>query len=373
MKIINVIQRFNVGGIQKLLLEYLRFFKNNNEIDYRVVVLEKNEGSLYDKICEEEGLKIEYLNCYFSKNKHYYIRTFHRWWTFNHSLTKYLKKQKPDVVHTHNTRMLYLIESCIKKTKSKYKWFHTLHSDPFAVDDKHIPVAKRVFDEYGVTPICLNSTQFEKANKRYDIKKCTLVYNAINFANLKNNIINKWDFKKSLGIDDDSFIIGSVGRVDPIKNYDFFIDVIKETLSINPKTIGMIVGDDTGASVLKEKIKRIGIENNIIFTGPRNDVGNFYNIFDRFLLTSKSESSSLVALEAQCFNLQSIFSLAIPQESICLKDRIILLDLQIGAKEWAKSIVAPQNFAAPKTKLDDYNINNTSTKLLKIYNSNSFK
>ena len=41
MKIINVVQDFQTGGIQKLLLEYLRFFKNNKEIDYHVVVLEK--------------------------------------------------------------------------------------------------------------------------------------------------------------------------------------------------------------------------------------------------------------------------------------------------------------------------------------------
>ena len=371
MKIVNVVYDFNVGGIQKLLLEYLRYFKNS-EIDYQVVVLSPNQNSNFDIICKNEKLNIHYLNCCFSNNNHYYIRKYLKWYRFNFRLLKYLKKEKPDLVHTHNTRMLNLIETCIKKTHKKYKWFHTLHSDPYAVHESHIPVAKRVFEKYGVKTICLNETQFLKAKERYGLSKCLYLYNAINFNKLKKDVINKIIFRNSLGIKDDDYVMGAVGRLDPVKNYPFMLKVFKEILKYNNNSILLIAGG--GSNEDFEKLNSYATENGfkdkLLLLGNRTDVQNIYNIVDIFTQTSLTEASPLTIIEAQSMNCKCVVSNAIPKESVCFQNRVVRLSLNESLDTWVREVLNPTRFEKQYSNLKDYSIEELSKKLIKMYLEN---
>lgn len=370
MKIINVIQNFNVGGIQKLLIEYLRFFKESDTIDYQVVVLSSNQSSDFDIICEKEHLNIHYLNCHFSNNKHYYIRTFLKWYRFNFKLLRYLKRGKPDVVHSHNTRMLTLIETCIKKTKKKYKWYHTLHSDPFAVNVNHIPVAKRVFNEYGVRAICLNETQFLKAKERYELKKCIYLYNAIDFNNLKNDVIDKFSFRNMLGIKNETYVIGAVGRLDQVKNYPFLLKVFNNVLKHKNDSLLVICGSGSTDDFinLKKQAKDNGFIDKIMLLGNRTDVQNIYNMIDIFVQVSLTEASPLTIIEAQLFNNTCVVSTAIPRESVCLNNKVVRLQLDEPLDVWAKEVVNPTKFEIKFSNLNDYSLEKLSMKLIRIYN-----
>ena len=366
MKIINVVQDFNAGGIQKLLLEYLKYFKDNQNIDYQVVVLEKKYNSIYDKICEKEHLKIIYLNSHISENKHYYIRKLQDWKNYNFPLYRYLKKEKPDVVHTHNTRIFIRIQWCIKKLHNKYKWFHTLHSDPYAVNDIHVPIAKRVFNEYNVCPICLNETQFIKAKERYDLKTCEFLFNAFDQEALLKNVSPKETIKKELQIPQDCLVIGCVGRIAPVKNYSFFVEIMNEIIKQNPKAIGLIVGDKSNAKEVEDKIHLLNLEKHIRLVDTRNDIQNIFNILDRFVITSISEASSFVVLEAQLFGKYCVISSAIPKESIC-SNKVVSLGLEQSPKTWASEILHPVHFSKQIQTLENYSIINTTKKMLNIY------
>lgn len=369
MKITNVVFDFNVGGIQKLLLEYLRHFKDSNDIDYKVVVLASNRHSDYDIICEQENLKIHYLNCEFSKNKHYYIRKFLKWYRFNFRLLKYLKKEKPDIVHSHNTRMLTLIETCIKKTINKYKWFHTLHSDPYAVHEIHIPVANRVFNMYKVRAICLNETQFLKAKERYGLQKCLYLYNCFDQQKLKQNIIPEDEFKKQLGINPTDYVVGAVGRLDPVKNYPFMLDVFNQVYVENPHSALVICGygSEDDYKQLKEKARNYGFENKLFLLGNRNDVQNIYNILDVFIQTSLTEASSFTVLEAQSFGVKCVVSTAISKESVCFDNMVIRLPLEEPLSSWGKEVLNPNRFEHHHSTLNEYSIDNISKKMIKLY------
>lgn len=370
MKVINVVQDFNTGGIQKLLLEYLRFFKDSKEIDYKVVVLAPNQHSIFDEVCENEHLKITYLNCTFSKSNHYYIRAFLKWYRFNFRLLRYLKREKPNIVHTHNTRMLCLIETCIKKTKYKYKWSHTLHSDPYAVNESHIPVAKRVFNEYGARVICLNETQFIKAKERYSIKNCLYLYNCFNQDSLKNNIIPSNRFREQVNVPQKDYVIGAVGRLNKVKNYDFLLEVFGVIHKVHSNTSLIISGDGSNNDInaLLNKAKTYGCVNKLFLLGNRKDIGNVYNIIDVFVQTSISEASPFTLLEAQTFNKYCVVSKASPKESVCLKNKIVRLGLDEDISVWVKQIISPSLFEKPMSTMKDYSIENVAKKMINIYN-----
>ncbi len=62
ISIVNIIEDMRPGGAQKLLIDYLRFFKNHPEIDYKLVVLREKTDSQYESVIESEGLNVDYLN-----------------------------------------------------------------------------------------------------------------------------------------------------------------------------------------------------------------------------------------------------------------------------------------------------------------------
>lgn len=370
MRIINIIQDFNTGGRQKLLLEYLRYFKNNKDIDYRVVVLEEKYNSIFDEACIKEHLPITYLNASLSKNKHYYIRKIINWYKYDYSLYRHLKKEKPDIINTHNTRILIRIKWCIKKLYSKYKWFHSMCSDPFAVHEIHIPVAKKILNSYHVKPICINETQFLKAKERYGITSCIYLPNSFDFNTIKKNNKNRNMFRKELGINSNQLLIGCVGRVAPVKNYPFFIDVFNEIVKMQPSSIAIIVGDNSDDKEVRDKIEQYSLQDNVIFLGNRNDVGSIYKGIDRFVSTSFTEAFSFATIEAQVFDTTCIVSTAIPKESICLPNKVVRLSLDEPLSEWANQIINPSRFEKQYCTLEDYSIENVSKKMIEIYKNN---
>ena len=224
-----------------------------------------------------------------------------------------------------------------------------------------------MINEYGVTPICLNKTQFDKANKRYGLTNCCYLYNAFDPQELLSDISEKEELKKELGIPKDSFIVGAIGRVDPVKNYSFLIKVFEKLAAIKNNVILLIVGDDSGADNLKQIIKKLNLETQIKFLGVRNNIGSLINIFDRFVTTSITEASSIVVLEAQLFDKYCVISNAIPKESICLNNHIVRLDLKDDVNIWASELLEPTKYEKATSHLEDYFIKNAAKKMINIY------
>lgn len=62
-----------------------------------------------------------------------------------------------------------------------------------------------------------------------------------------------------------------------------------------------IVGKEKKISYYKDLAKELGLENKIIFTGPRSDVKDFYTVADIFLFPTRYEPFSNVILEAMSY------------------------------------------------------------------------
>lgn len=108
-----------------------------------------------------------------------------------------------------------------------------------------------------------------------------------------------------------------------------------------------------GAGVLEEKmkkrIKETGIESAMAWLGRREDIQQFYNAFDAFLLPSRYEGLPVVGLESQSCGLPIFFSTAVtPEASACELGRFI--DLADGAAAWAQKIIPVVSENMPKRR-----------------------
>lgn len=107
--------------------------------------------------------------------------------------------------------------------------------------------------------------------------------------------------RSAVGIASSTPIIGSVGRLEPIKGYDVMLSawslLLKHWGFPRPPTLVLVGGGSASAS-LHRLAHELGIAEHVRFLGYRTDSANCYRAFDVFTLSSHSEGTSISLLEA---------------------------------------------------------------------------
>jgi sugar transferase (PEP-CTERM/EpsH1 system associated) len=109
--------------------------------------------------------------------------------------------------------------------------------------------------------------------------------------------------RDELGIAPDDFVIGTIGRLDPVKNHAGLI----RAFSLIPQTASrarlVIAGEGPERANLENLIRNLSGVPPPILTGYRADVERLYGIFDVFVLNSFAEGMSNTLLEAMASGL----------------------------------------------------------------------
>lgn len=93
-------------------------------------------------------------------------------------------------------------------------------------------------------------------------------------------------------------IIGTVGRIDAVKDQASLIRAFKLIRERIPRTVLVLVGDGPLRSDLENLAANEGLSGSVVFTGNRKDVPKILNLLDVFVLSSLSEGTSVSLLEA---------------------------------------------------------------------------
>lgn len=101
------------------------------------------------------------------------------------------------------------------------------------------------------------------------------------------------------GLEDNLFVIIGVGRLNPIKKFDLLLEAFAKVHQVQSESILIIAGDGEEKDRLIHLAKKLGVEKSVRFLGNIADVTKLYCAADVLAVTSDTESSSLVAIEAQ--------------------------------------------------------------------------
>ena len=130
-----------------------------------------------------------------------------------------------------------------------------------------------------------------------DSPRIEVVYNGVSpIATLTSE--DRSVLRASIGIPQGAFLIGSVGRLDPIKNYPLLIESFSSLIHIHPQIFGIIAGDGPDMDSLRLRINSLGLEDRFILLGYRADARKIIQCLDLFILCSVSEGTSMALLEA---------------------------------------------------------------------------
>ena len=171
------------------------------------------------------------------------------------------KKSKLNLLHP---LYLYLEEKCFKNAKK--------------IIANSEMVKKEIIDSYKINP--------EKVRVIYS----GIDLNEINYKLSFDKLSNEFNIKKQIPI------ILFVGSGYKRKGVYEFLKIIASLENNN--AIAFIIGKEKKINFYKNMAIDLGIESKVIFTGPRNDVDDFYNISDIFLFPTHYEPFGNVILEA---------------------------------------------------------------------------
>lgn len=137
---------------------------------------------------------------------------------------------------------------------------------------------------------------------------------------------------------EDKVVYGFIGRFVPQKNPLFLIDIFNEIARKQDNAILVMIGFGELASEMHKKIKNYGIMDKVIDLGRRDDIKQFYNAFDAFLLPSLYEGMPVVGIEAQCAGLPVFLSENITRETTA-SELACYIGLYETADSWADKII----------------------------------
>lgn len=106
--------------------------------------------------------------------------------------------------------------------------------------------------------------------------------------------------RSELGIGLATPIIGSIGRLEPIKGYDLMIDAFARLHATGAdRGAVLVIGGEGSARPALEKIVRgYGLERSVFLLGWRDDILDLHSAFSLFTMSSRSEGTSVSLLEA---------------------------------------------------------------------------
>lgn len=114
--------------------------------------------------------------------------------------------------------------------------------------------------------------------------------------------------RQALGIPKDCRIILQVGRLDPVKNQRFTLEVARKLRLSDPNFVMLLVGRGTLEAELKRDIEVGGLEANVRLLGIREDIPELLNAADLFILPSLVEGFPVVLVEAQAAGVPCLVS-----------------------------------------------------------------
>ncbi len=217
-------------------------------------------------------------------------------------LTRTIRKIAPDVVHTHSG--VWYKTSLAARRAGVPRLVHTDHGRPYPD-----PFAGRLLDGLAArrTDVIVAVSEALRQQMNETLipgpprSRIEVVVNGIDTRRFQPHAVN--GMRAELGVRPGAPVIGSIGRLDPIKAYDVMLEAFAElragwsdTQGVPPTLV--VVGDGPERDRLSGLVERYALQGAARLVGWRKDVENVYPVFDVFTLASWSEGTSLGLLEA---------------------------------------------------------------------------
>lgn len=216
------------------------------------------------------------------------------------ALRKIIKEIKPDIVYAHSSKAGALARIADLGINNKviynpHGWaFNTQRS---AKKKEMYKWVERISTHFCDKIVCISDAEKESALREKICKsdKLQVIYNGIDLEEIKNT---KSKSRKELGIPEDAFVVGQVGRLSEQKAPDTFVKAAKLIKEKIPKAYFILVGDGELRGQIEKMIHEARLDNSFLITGWIDNPAAYMKIMNvGTLLSSRWEGFGLVLPE----------------------------------------------------------------------------
>lgn len=230
---------------------------------------------------------------------------------------------KPDVVHTHAPGpLLYAVPAA--RLAGVKRIVHTSHgANVTQLTPRSIALGRAVsLLLTRFVPVSDETAETARSREKIPERLIQVIPNGIPLERFGPSVETRSRIRRELGIPESAYVVGTVGRVEAVKNHKLLIASMAKLAG--PETHTVIVG---GGSLLEEVRAAVpaGLAPYFHFTGPRRDVPDVLTALDVFTLTSTTEGLPLAIPEAMATELPVVATQVGSLPSIVPKDTGILV------------------------------------------------
>ncbi len=265
------------GGVEEVILMYAKLLDPSK---YDVLVACRVEGIVSAEIAALPAVRL--------KNFHATTKLGRLF-----SLWKIAREFKPDIVHNHFNWYGLLVgrivgAPCVETVHNTYHWLPFMEKYTYALSVMFASAIVAVSDS-----VKKFSADFFPLMKR---KRIHVIHNGIETSRFQSASA-AGDLKKSLNIDDGSFVIGFIGRLEEQKGVTYLLQAVAALNTQFNNLRLVIVGDGALRRSLEEESRRLELTN-VVFAGFQRDTRPYYSLFDAFVLPSLFEGLPVSVIEA---------------------------------------------------------------------------
>lgn len=303
IKVVRIINRFNLGGPTFNATFLTRFLSDEFETTLIGGVPDKGEtNSLH--ILKEYGIKpivLPEMSRAINISQEY--RAYKK-------IKKILKEIQPDIVHTHASKAGLLGRMAAFSLRIPVV-VHTFHGHVFhSYFGKFKTTFFKQIERYlakkstGIIAIsALQKHELADVHKIVNQEKIKVIPLGFDLQKFQEGRIEKREaVRAQYKLSDDEVAITIIGRLAPIKDHDYFLNVIEEVLKQTPQEIKVfIVGDGSEKNHIEDRVNKLNeaYPNRIMMTSWILDIATFIQGMDIVCLTSKNEGTPVSLIEAQ--------------------------------------------------------------------------
>lgn len=219
-------------------------------------------------------------------------------------LVRHFRERRPHVVHTHSSkagilgRLAAVVAGVPVVVHSVHGWsFHDHMSNPSLW---LVSLVERVAAELTDVLVIEARTDLRKGLDRGigHEGKYRLIRNGIDLERFLDDVIDRSQARRSLGLPDDVPVVGTVGRLAEQKAPFAMVDAMAELLREHPEARFVWVGDGPLRHETEDRARSLGIDDSFILAGVRRDIPRVLRAFDVFALSSLWEGLPRTVTEA---------------------------------------------------------------------------
>lgn len=278
MKILQVIPYFCFGGAETMC-ENLTYALKKQGHEVVVVSLYAERTPISERM-EQAGVKIRYLDKKLGLDV-----------SMVSKLTKIMKAERPDVVHTHLDVIKYAVAAA--KLAGVRKCVHTVHSVAHKEAEGRIQkIINTLYYKLGWSvPIALSAEVQDTIVDFYGLKKEAVPV-------IRNGVdLSKCLVKESYRLHTPVKLL-HVGRFDVPKNHAGLLRAFQKLLEACPDCQLELVGDGDLRPQIEQLIDELGIRDRVVLHGMQSNVHPYLQDADMFVLPSTYEGNPMTIIEA---------------------------------------------------------------------------